>query len=234
MSLVSNAHNVAFSTRWPSDKIVGVWEGTFNRATDVTKITGSFGDIYVYKIAHGFNRPLAVDLLWKISGGWADGGSTDTAGDISIAYSDSTYIYIVSSLFATAVGTFYYKVIANWITDYDNTNPLVASYVSSNKTKLFDTSVNYQKIYAQDVLSFTADGVKPGSHNLGYRPNFRVFYEAFSGQVWPMYAGGSSNPFLYDAAMVECAAWVDAANVNVYLSTVSGTKRAWYKVYLDT
>jgi hypothetical protein len=233
MSLVSNAQNVAFTTRWPSDKIVGVWEGSFNRATDVTTVTGDFGSIYVYRIAHGLTRPVATDLLWKATAGWTDGGCTDNFGDISISYSDSTYIYVVSSAFAPAVGTMTYKVIGSWIPDYDNTNPLVSSYVSSNKTKVFDTSINYQKVYLQNALSYTSPSTQSVTHSLGYRPNFRVFYEAFNGQVWPCYSGGTANPFLYDSSMVECIASVTTTSLSVELLSVTGTKRAWYKVYLD-
>lgn len=233
MSLISNARNVAFTTRWPTDKIVNVWEGSFNRATDVTAVTGDFGSIYVYRIAHGFTRPVAVDLLWKISGAWTDGGCADSANDVSIAYADSTYIYIVSSVFVTATGTMQYKAIGYWITNYDNTNPLVNSYISSNKNTIFDTRNNYQKIYDQNVLSFGSDSTQPVTHGLGYRPNYRVFYEAVAGQVWPMYSSGVSNPFLYDSHISECSAYATTSLLNISMSSVSSTKRAWYKIYLD-
>jgi hypothetical protein len=210
-----------------------VWEGSFNRATDVTTITGDLGSIYVYRVAHDFTRPLALDLLWKISGGWADGGSTDGT-DVSIAYSDSTYIYIVSSAFAPAVGTMNYKVIGTWITDYDATNPLVNSFVSANKTTVFDTGLNYQKIFDQNVLSFATSSTQSVTHLLGYRANFKVYYEAIAGQVWPMYSGGTANPFLYDSSMVECRARMTSNTLDVQLESVPATRRAWYKIYLDS
>lgn len=233
MSLTSNARNVSFTTRWPTDKIVDVWEGSFNRATDVIAVTGDSGSLYVYRIKHGFTRPVAVDLLWQISGGWADGGSGDSAGDISIAYSDSTYIYIVSSLFVTATGTMNYKVIASWIDNYDATNPLVSSFISPQKNTIFDSRVNYQKIFDQNVLSFATDSTQSVTHILGYRANFRVFYEAIAGQVWPMYSGGASNPFLYDSGMAQSRARMTTSALQVQLETVSSTRRAWYKIYLD-
>lgn len=233
MSLVDNARDVAFTTRWPTDKIVKTWEGSFNRATDVTEVVGDAGSIYVYRIAHGFTRPVFTDLLWQISGGWTDGGCGDSHGDISIAYADNTYVYVVSSVFAPATGTMQYKVMGSWIRGYDNTNPLVPSYVSANKTKAFDTSVNYQKIYDQNVLNFTSDSTQIVEHQLGYRSNFRVFYEALPGQVWPMYSGGASNPFLYDFDMAECRARMKTNTLEVQLESVSSTRRAWYKIYLD-
>lgn len=233
MSLVDNARDVAFTTRWSTDKIVGVWEGSFNRATDVIEVVGDFGSIYVYRIPHGFTRPLATDLLWKISGAWTDGGCSDSAFDISVSYSDDTYVYVVSSVFSTATGTMHYKVIGSWITDYDGANPLVPSFVSTNKTKVFDTSVNYQKIYLQDVLSFTSATTQTVTHSLGYRANFRVFHEAIAGEVWPMFAGGGSNPFLYDSSFSDCLARMKVNTLEVELDPVTVTKRAWYKIYLD-
>lgn len=233
MSLTDNARDVAFTTLWPSDTIVIVREGSFNRATDVVEVVGDAGSIYVYRIAHGFTRPVFVDLLWKMTADWTDGGCYDVADDISIAYSDSTYIYIVSSIFLTATGTFQYKVIGSWIYDFDTTNPLVQSYMSTTKDRLFDTSMNYQKIFKQGELSFGSSSTKSVTHSLGYRPNFRVFYEALPGEVWPMYAGGTANPFLYDFDMAECQARMKTTDLDVQLSSVTSTRRAWYKIYLD-
>jgi hypothetical protein len=227
MSLTSNARDVAFTTEWPSDKIVGVYEGSFNIATDVTTITADLGSIYVYRIPHGFSRPVFCDLLWKTTGSWND------AGDGSIAYSDATYIYIVGAVFVPGAGTMQYKVIATWIDSYDNTNPLVPSFISSTKSKLFDTSDNYQKIYDQNVLSFGSSSTQIVSHSLGYRPNFRVFYEALPGQVWPMFAGGVANPYLYNSAMVEAHGRMKTTGLEVELDSVTVPTRAWYKVYLD-
>lgn len=232
MSLVDNAQDVAFTTRWPTDKIVIVREGSFDRATDVVPVVGSFGTIYVYRIAHGFTRPVFVDLLWKISVGWADGGSADGT-DISIAYSDDTYMYVISSMFAPAAGTMYYKVIGTWIDNYDATNPLIEPFVSSNKETVFDTRDNYQKIFDQNVLTFTTASTQTVTHQLGHRTNFRVFCEAIAGQVWPMYAGGGSNPFLYDNSLTECRSRMKTNTLEVQLENVTTTKRAWYKIYLD-
>lgn len=233
MFLTSRAADVASFTSFNADKIVGVWEGSFNRATDVITHTGDSGDIYLYRIPHGFTRPVFTDLLWKLGSAWADGGSLDGASEISIAFSDSTYVYIVSSVFAPAVGTMQYKVIGTWIDSYDNTNPLVEPFLGSNKSTLFDSRDNYQKIYDQNVLSFAADGTQPVTHTLGYRANFRVFHEAITGEVWPMFAGGGSNPFLYDSSFTDCRARMSTTALAVQLENVASTKRAWYKIYLD-
>lgn len=234
MSLVNNARDVASAIpAFNMDKIVRVFEGSFNRATDVTTVTGDFGSIYVYRIAHGFTRPLFVDLLWRISGAWTDGGCADSNGDISIGYADSTYVYVVSSLFAPASGTMQYKVIGSWIDRYDATNPLVPAFNPPQKNILFDSRANYQKIYAQNVLSFSSNSTQSVSHPLGYSPNFRVFFEALPNQVWPMFAGGASNPFRYSSSMAECLARTTTTALSVEMDFVASTCRAWYKIYLD-
>lgn len=233
MSLTSNANRVAFAApHFNYDKIVAVFEGSFNRATDVIEVVGDAGSIYVYRIAHGFTRPVFPDLIWKISGNWTDSGCSDGT-DISIAYSDSTYIYVVSSVFSTASGTFQYKVIATWIDDYDGTNPTVGAFHDTTKAILFDSRANYQKIHDQGELSFASASTQNVSHGLGYRANFRVFYEALPGQVWPAFYGGASNPFLYQFSMSECMARMTSSALAIELFFVSSTKRVWYKIYLD-
>jgi hypothetical protein len=234
MSLISNANNVAFASAYDIDKIVGVWEGSFNRAADVITRTGDLGDIYLYRIAHGFTRPVFVDLLWRITGDWTDGGSADVPGDTSIAFADSTYVYIVSSVFVAAVGTMEYKIIATWINEYDATNPSVDSFLSPNKEINFDSRENYQKVYLQDNLTFNADGTQTVTHALNRKANFRVFCEAIAGEVWPAYAGGASNPFLYDSSLTECEPYIDTSALSVELINVTAPKRAWYKIFLDS
>lgn len=235
MFLVENANNVVFDTALSIDKIVDVWEGSFDKATAI-KRSGDSGDIYVYRISHGFTRPIFVDLLWSDDNiTWADSGVAQTSiGDFSLAFSDSTYIYIISSLFAPAVGTRYYKAIGFWIDDYDTTNPLVSSFLSANKKVNFDSRLNYQKIYDHNVLNFATATTQTVSHDLGIRPNFRVFFEAFPGEVWPMNSGGAGNPFNYDSNQTECKARMHSSGLDVTLSTVPSNRRAWYRIYADS
>lgn len=246
MSLVDNARDVAFTTRWPTDKIVGVWEGSYNRATDVIFRTYTFStvpyDVYFYRIPHGFTRPVFCDLLWSNDGViYVDGGSGGLIGtEPSIAFSDSTYIYIYDSQGVAATGTAYYKVIAFWIDSYDGTNPLVSSYISSNKDVLFSTENNYQKIYLQGTSSFNfSAGVASSptnsiAHGLGYMPNFRVFYEAFANEVWPMQDNGT---FLFADDQLACTANTTTSNLNITIdhpiSSSTTSARAWYRLYLD-
>jgi len=236
MSLIDNANDVVYSTAYPIDKIVNVWEGSFNKATDTIIRSGDFGDIYLYRIPHGFTRPVFVDLLWSDDNvSWVDGGVGSSAlGDVSLAFSDSTYIYIIGSLFLPGVGLRYYKAIAFWIDSYDNTNPQVPGYLSPNKKVNFDSRLNYQKIYKQHPITFNTATTQTITHGLNRRPNFRVFFEAFPGEVWPMNSGGLSNPFNFDSTQTECRAVMDSTNLNITLDTVPAARRAWYRIYLDS
>lgn len=249
MSLISNEANVAFATAFSIDKIVDVWEGNYNRATQVTvrsyTYLGAPYNVYFYRIPHGFNRPVFCDLLWSTDGvTYVDGGSASTSfSGVSIAFSDSTYIYIYDSQGAAAAGTARYKVIAFWIDNYDTTNPAVNSFLSPNGQTNFDSRLNYQKISQQAASNFTftsgvlSEPTNVVGHTLGYRPNFRVFFEAFPGEVWPMQYGGTTNPFNFADIELECRAKVSTTALSITLThPVSSTitaARAWYRMYLD-
>lgn len=236
MSLVDNISDVAFASTYPVDKIVGVWEGTFNKSSDTTTRTGGAGSIKVFAIPHGYTRPVVVDLLWSDNGTtWADGGGS-IGTNTSIAFSDSTNIYIVAS---STTGTQHYKAIAVWMDEYDTSNPLVDSYISSTKDVLFDSRVNYQKINLEDETTYSPGTFGSSqtisvSHSLGYKPNAKAWFEPFSGEVWPLNSGGAANPFLYDFAQDEAIMEIYSDRIDVIVSRFSNaTRKIWFKIYFD-
>jgi hypothetical protein len=234
MPLLDNIAGVAFETEYPVDKIVGVWEGSFNQTTQVTSRSATFGGspntAYFYRIAHGFPRPVFVDLLWSSDNvTWYDGGVNG-----HIAFSDSTYIYVYSSQGSTVAGTLYYKVIAFWIDNFDIDDPLVPGYESPNKSINFDSRLNYQKLYAWGKTTFASASTKLLTHDLNKRANFRVFFESFADEVWPLHFGGASDVFLYDDAQTECYAHMKNTALEVSLFNVPSSRRLWYRIYLDT
>jgi len=237
MSLTDNIQDVAFTSEYNIDKVVGVWEGNFDKATDTETRTGGIGSIYVYKIVHGQDRPVFTDLLWSEDGNnWVDGGSSLSGGNTSISFSDSENIYIVAS---SASGTQWFKIIAFWINEYDSTNPLVEAVTPDIKDRLLDGDDNYQKILL-DVSSTYSPGTfsTPETvsipHSLGYIPNAKAYFEPFSGEVWPLNAGGISNYFLYDFAQDEAYMKIYSDRVDVEVNKYSNdTRKVWVKVYLD-
>jgi len=232
VSLLRHAANVAFATKYPIDKIVGIYSGSFNAATDTTAITytfiGSSYKVWWYKIPHVFTRPVFCDLI------------TSTDGDIytnnaSIAFSDSSFIYIYAGQGIAPSGTIYYKLTATWIDYYDNSNPAITPIIPGN-TAFFDSRQNYQKIYLQDVVSLANNTVSTIGHDLGYKPNAKVYMECFAGQVWPCHTGGTNDIFLF--ADSENTGYFSMTSSNLLLSCDTnalsfGASRFWYRVYLD-
>lgn len=223
------------------DKVVRVYEGVFQPADAVINARLSAGgiDVYVYRIAHGLTRPVFPELLWSVDNTiFIDGGSAaDSLGNASLAFSDSTYVYMFSpSLISAYAGPVYYKFICSWIDDYDDTNPSIQSIMYRTKPIAFDSRVNLQKIYDHGVTSITGAGLsKVIAHPLGYIPNAKVFFEAFPGEVWQLNTGGATNPFLWDAAnQREGYLTITASNIKITLEGGTGyPARAWYRIYYD-
>jgi hypothetical protein len=220
------------------DKIIGVWEGTYNKATETTTRTdGIIGSIKVFSIPHTFTRPMFTSLLWSEDGTtWVDGGGALSGGNSSIAFSNSSNNFIATN---STSGTQYYKLIGYWIDDYDTSNPSVESYVSANKDTKFDSRLNYQKIALSDSTTYSAGTF--GSvqtvqipHPLGYMPNAKVFFEPISGEVWPLISGGVNNPFLYDASQDEGYMQIYSDRIDVVISRFSNaSRRIWHRIYYD-
>lgn len=239
MFLTSQAQSVAFATPFNADKIVGVWEGSYNRATQVTAraftLSGLPYDVFFFRIAHGLPRPVFCDLLWS-----SDGVTFSDGGFESIAISDSTYIYIYDAQGVAAAGTAYYKVIAFWIDDYDTTNPSVDSFLSTTKEVNFDSRLNYQKIYQQNVSNFSfSSGVLSEvtnnvTHDLGYRANFRAFYEGLANEVWPLH---NNDLFVFDDNELFGKGRMSTTQLSLIqthpASSTRTSSRVWYKIYLD-
>lgn len=234
MSFLDNLTNVAFASPKPVDKIVRVFTGTYNAATDLTARVGTIDTAYVYKIAHGLTRPVTCEIITSTNGGstYVDGG----ANNGKIAFSDNTYVYILNSLSAPGVDSVVYKVYCSWIDDYDTTNPAIEAVQYTTVPTQFDSRLNYQKISDQNVLNFSAGTfgsieTKTVLHPLGYAPNAKVFFEAFPNEVWPLNA---SSQFQYDFAQDECtlSIYSDRIDINMFRFS-NAAKRAWYKVYYD-
>lgn len=208
------------------DKIVGVWSGSYDKATDTT--SRSF--LNVFSIPHGFTRPVFVSYLWSEDNvNWVDGGAF-VGFNSSIAFSDSTNIYLATT---SNSGTQYYRVIAYWIDSYDGTNPSVNEYASTTKDIKYDTRVNYQKIAFQGETTYNSSTTISIPHSLGYIPNAKVFFEAISGEVWPLNAGGASNPFLYDINQDEGLLKIYNDRIDIVTFSVGATRRLWYTGYYD-
>jgi hypothetical protein len=233
MSQVTNASKIAFSTAFNVDKIVGIYTGSYNSATQTTTLGGY---LYQYAIPHSFTRPVFCDLLVSTDGvNYQDGGTT--GGTLAgIAYSDASNIYVTTG---NASGTIFYKVVASWIDNYDTTNPLVTPvFQGLTNSAFFDSRQNYQKTYTAGVVTATALGTDTLfniAHSLGYTPNAKLYFEAVSGQVWPQIYGGTNDYWLYATSMSECYEVISSSNLTIdcFPSATGHSTRVWYKIYLD-
>jgi len=236
MSLTSNIDKVSFSSQFGVDKIVRVLEGSYNKATQTSTRTSIIGTIYVHSIPHGFSRPVFCTLLWsEDTTTWLDGGAT-LSGRASIAFSDSTNVYIATT---SNSGTQHYRLILSWIDNFDNSNPLVAPFITGKNKPVFDSRTNYQKIAVEGRTTYPAgvfgsQTTIPVAHSLGYTPNAKVFFEPIANEVWPLNAGGTSNPFLYSLTQDEAWTTIRTDRIDITVNRFSNAvRRIWYKVYFD-
>lgn len=228
----------AFSSQDSIDKIVNVWQSSYNKATQTTTRTEPFaGIVYAYAISHGLTRPVFPHLVWsEDNSNWVDGGGTLPNGNSAIAISDSTNIYIITT---SNSGTMYYKILGAWIDNYDGSNPLVPELSNGTNKAIFDSRANYQKIYSQGVDTYSAgtfgsEYIVSIAHPLGYIPNAKAWFEPILGEVWPLIAGGATNPFLYSFSQDEAYMTITSSFVNINVIRYSNaSRRVWYKIYRD-
>lgn len=228
---ISSPTSAAYYSGYEVDKVVRVYEGTYASADLITR--SGFSTAYVYRFAHDLDRPMMCDIIQS-----TDGGTTWDSGVGSFAFCDSTYVYIFSG-FSASISDTMYKIYGTWIDDYDATNPTIDTVSYTSEPTQFDSRLNYQKVERYGELSFDpgtfgSTQTRTITHNLGYTPNVKVFFEAFSGEVWPLNIGGARNPVLYDSAQDECAAEIYSTYIDVTMYRYSNaTRRAWYRVYYD-
>ena len=240
MSLVDNVAGVSFFGGYNIDKVVNVLEGSYNLAdTDIR--SGDLATLDEYTVPHGFTRPVFTEIFWSLDGdSYRPGASYLDFGAIAVSDSSNVYILTYDSFNMFPTGTIDYKIICTWITDYDNTNPLVDSFQYPDNPIAFDGRTNYQKIYKEG--SFTYPPGTLGSnyssqieHALGYRPNAKAWIESIAGEVWPMNTGGVANRFLYDSSQDEMSMIIQDDYVELDVLRFSNqSRKVWYKIYYDT
>lgn len=248
-NLLTNLDKVAYNTYFDAEKVVKTFTGSFLYSTGTTTrsytLAGLPYNVQVFKIIHGFTRPVFVELLWSVDNvDFAVGGSGgDATGNTAIAYSDSTFIYIMNSAL-TAGTTVYYKIICTWINDYDTTNPSIAAFaeIPESYTQVFNSRSIIPSVIKQGtVISSTSSGAMTDVfsevvHDLGYAPDVRVYIESFSGEVWPLNHSGVSNPYLVDDSQVEAQVFLTTTKLitDVLTKSANGSRKLWYMIYADS
>jgi|ERR1044071_496698 hypothetical protein len=117
----ANIRNFQFTTRYPPDKIVAVYEGSF---TATQSSTGFSPHRTHQTISHSFGTSLLLQTTYSLDGGttWQDQNisipdlSTPSMPNFQTiavsAYSTSTQVIVVASNWTTMPKTVTYKVVA--------------------------------------------------------------------------------------------------------------------------
>lgn len=233
MSQPSNVNNILFSNYFETDKLCGIYEGSYSAST-YNSVIGGY--LYQKNIPHNFTRPVLVDGLFSTDNvNW-----TPSVQSSCLAYSDNSNIYILS---IENTGTIYYRLACTWINNYDNTNPLI-DFVNQSSSSLssvaFDSRANYQKIYYNTPITLSNpglgnQGISYISHNLGTPTNYRIFFTSLPGQVWPSvpFADGT---WMYEGQQYGVWATNDSTTLSIYYSAGSGsasTVTVWPRIYYD-
>jgi hypothetical protein len=237
MTQLAHLPNINFSTGFETDKTCAVLANSY-LASSYNTVLGGF--LYQKNIPHSFGRPVFCDALFSTDGSTYFPSGSNNATTSILAYSDASNIYILST---SNTGTVYYKIVCTWIDNYDNSNPLITpvfqnSLYTTYATKSFDSRQNYQKILFNNMVTRNNPGVGgatlPVAHNLGYIPNYKIFFESLPNQIWPAISGGVSDVWLYSNSQYETYGVIDSANLNITYtpgSTGASTVRIWYKIY---
>ena len=239
---MTDSTKAALNTIYPTDKIVKVFQGSFTSPTDITTEVHTIGgiatNVYVYKIAHGFTRPVFCEMLSSYDGTTYVDSGVNTG---SFIYSDSTYVYFLYGVGGVLTpDTRYYKILCSWIDDYDTTNPTIESFENLNKKTKLDSRLNYPKIYKQGVVTFSAGTAGSAEtitidHDLGTTANFKVFYEGMPNKVFPLNFGGVNNQFNIDDTENEMDAVISSTQLQMRAFKYgNNTFRAWYRIYIDS
>lgn len=241
---------INFSSLLDNERIVKVFEGSFDFEDDTDTVTFDFASQEVYSIQHGFTRPVFVELWWSLNNeDWfMGGGNSDTdAKAFIIGYSDSTYVkmMVVENIGLSTGETIYYKLVCGWIPLFDDTNPLIDDFddFPANYKRQFQS--RYQTLYIakRGVITLSTASssftnvLDSEAHGLDYVPNIKCYYEAFPGEVWPLNYGGVANPYLVGiSTQVEAIAFVDGTEitVNATMKAANGDVRFWYLMFAPT
>lgn len=237
MSLTNPQNATIALPAYDIDKIVGIYQGNFNANTQTTQVTYTFGGspayVWYYEIAHPFGRPVLCELLTSTTG-------TTYTNNASIAFSDSTKLYIYAGISfvinTPPTGTIYYRLIASWITGYNNLTPAITPVIQGTSGLYYSSVANQQKIFKQNVVTLAQNASTAITHGLGYYPNCKVFMECFSGQVWPCHTGGTNDTFLFADSENTGYFNVTTTQLNVFCDANAssfGSSRFWYRIFVD-
>jgi len=236
MSLLTNANNVAFSSRFGVDKVI------FRPPPGSISVpqAASSVDVVVVTIPHNLGyTPLCL-------GQFSD-------NNFSTSYEVGNPPYFYNALFAgygpqfncsiEADNTNVYVTFINWDTTrtlYYRLVGLIPSDITSSPKMvnadrnnfLFNANDNYMKLYLEDKLDVVTSGTGIDTytivHGLGYRPSIKLW------SVWGGVSRIAGTEGQLGASGIFTLTSVDSQNMYIYVDTFSPeTISYYYRVYLD-
>jgi hypothetical protein len=250
----ANAKKMLFTLRYPPDKILGTFEGSFT----ATAMSGNpeLGDPpkrTIHTVAtHGFGAPAYLQMRYSVDGGvnWQqqhfaiidDIGGVPQDEYVAGCYCTSTQVLMVAQNRTNSNVTVTYEIVA--FAKPGETYNVIPTVTDGQSKFVLSTRFNIQKIYMEEVSipllitssSGTIQEYTLATHSLGYIPHARVFYTLNSNELWPL----SSAQYIDEDFSSKCNFYGSAVLTNTQLklrmvnSTGSNaTVNFHYRIYLD-
>lgn len=251
-----NARNMLFTTKYPPDKIVGdTLTGSFEAAA--SSFAG-LGFRTHRAIPHTFGVPVFLQMSYSLDGGatWQDQHvpvpdlstpSSPVFQTVEVGcYSTNTDIVMVASNYTTSTETISFRIVPIW---NDRQSQVIVVNRSQSANFIFSTQYSLPKIYLDDqdtlAVAVSSGGPPPSpsdlplaTHDLGFVPNVRVWYEPVSGELWPLSPNQYSNLDGGSGTMLDVfgRAYATTTELRVELYNFGASEASvpvHYRVYCD-
>lgn len=253
----ADAKKMRFTLRYPPDKILDTFEGSFTATQATTPYPFGPGPKRTTSaFSHNLGAQAYLQMRYSQDGGttWQDQHvivpdyahpdvpSFPVTATLEVGcYCTSTQIVMVASNWTGSDISVMYEVVAFAMPGVTYGDiPTVTD--GANKFTL-SSRFNIQKIYLEDsipiLLTASAGTVQEytlATHSLGYIPSVRVFYTLNTTELWPLSpneygdeAGPSKCQFVGNAVLTDSLIKARVANISGSNATITFR----YRVYLD-
>lgn len=216
-NLLANYNKVAYTNYYRSDMIIGVHSGSFTVSTpsafSYTTNTDTFNT--------GFGTSCYFQGVFSTNGGttWNDFGiyQPNLASPGPQTQTQTCRGFVTTGGVFTAVGINWYDIVHSSATSY-TIQYKVAFFAKQNQGDItplpvtdivaFDSRYVVPKIYTQGTFAASTTGNTTISHNLGYYPKVRSFFEPASN------TGGVEGVYTIPAGAMATLDWFTGAGIS--------------------
>lgn len=231
------------------DNIVAIYTGTLS--TTAPAGAGTYTTATATHIT-GFGDSCYLQGIFNVDGGVAynDFGSYTPAG--TQLQTQTVRAFVTSAGVLTVIGVNWYNAVAGSGAPHtmsykialmakNNQNNITP--VGTNEVLYFNSAYNYQKIFMQDQVASPTTGNVTITHNLGYVPKARAWYQPSAnitggdiGYTLPANCIATLDWLtLYDNAIPQMYGQTQISTTNLVFSPMNGTSQGTlhYRIYLD-